>query len=108
MLYRTSFGSPVWRLRSPFSELERIRRQMDDLFEVYSDGPANPMGAGVFPPVNLTETADKYVVRAELPGVKNNELDINVTDKTLTHALASMFSSTGRIIRFFSNLRSQH
>ena len=84
MFYRASFGTPAWRLRSPFSELESIRRQMDDLFEVFSDRPANQMGAGVFPPINLTETADKYVIRAELPGVKNSELDINVTDKTLT------------------------
>jgi HSP20 family protein len=84
MFYRTSFGLPAWRLRSPFSELDFIRRQMDDLFEAFSDRPSYQGGAGVFPSVNLTETADKYFIRAELPGVKSGELDINVTDKTLT------------------------
>jgi HSP20 family protein len=39
--------------------------------------------AGVFPLVNLTENKDKYFVRAELPGVKADELDLQVTGNKL-------------------------
>jgi HSP20 family protein len=35
--------------------------------------------AGVFPLINVTEDTNKYYVRAELPGMKSNELDIQVT-----------------------------
>jgi HSP20 family protein len=39
--------------------------------------------AGVFPLVNLTENKDKYFIRAELPGVKADELDLQVTGNKL-------------------------
>lgn len=84
MIYRTSLGTPSWRMRSHFSDLERIRRQMDRLFETFSDGPSHSSGAGVFPLVNLTESKDSYSLRAELPGVDNKDLDVTVTDNTLT------------------------
>ena len=41
------------------------------------------VSAGVFPLINLTEDKDNYYVRAELPGVKGEELDIQVTGKNL-------------------------
>jgi HSP20 family protein len=37
----------------------------------------------VFPLVNLTEDKDNYYVRAELPGVKADELDIQATANNL-------------------------
>jgi HSP20 family protein len=40
--------------------------------------------AGVFPLMNVTEGKDKYYVRAELPAVKADELDISVTGDTLS------------------------
>lgn len=36
-----------------------------------------------FPLTNLSEDKDNYYVRAELPGVKGDELDIQVTGKNL-------------------------
>jgi HSP20 family protein len=42
--------------------------------------------AGVFPFLNVTEDKDKYYVRAELPGLKADELDISVTGDTLSIA----------------------
>jgi HSP20 family protein len=39
--------------------------------------------AGVLPLINLTEGKDHYLVRAELPGVKGDELDIQVTANNL-------------------------
>lgn len=41
------------------------------------------LSAKVFPAVNLTEDADNYYVRAELPGVKADALDLQVTGRNL-------------------------
>jgi HSP20 family protein len=83
MIYRRFVGFPRWEQRSPFSELERMRRQMDRLFEGMA-GPQLPQAAGVFPLINMTETRDAYTVRAELPGIVSDEIDIQATANTLS------------------------
>jgi len=67
MIYRRFFNFP----ESPFAELDGLRRQIDLLA-----GKSIPAKAGVFPLINLTENNDNYYVRAELPGIKADELDI--------------------------------
>jgi HSP20 family protein len=42
--------------------------------------------AGVFPAINVTETGEAVFVRAELPGIKPDDLDITVEGDTLTIA----------------------
>lgn len=81
MIYRRFFDVPTWRYRSPFYELQRMRQQLQEMFD---DAAPQSVGAGVFPLINLTEDKDKYYVRAELPGVKGDELDIQVTSNNLT------------------------
>jgi len=78
MIYRRLFDLPTWRFRSPLDELHRMRQQLDQMFEE-TRWPYQRAGAGVFPLVNLTEDKENYYVRAELPGVKADELDIQVT-----------------------------
>jgi HSP20 family protein len=55
---------------------------MDRLYDDVRD-PVHHTRAGVFPLVNLTEDKNSYYVRAELPGVKGDELDIQVTANNL-------------------------
>ena len=86
MLYRTSFGVPAWRLRSPFGDLGRMRNQLDSIFDAISGEYGHSMGAGVFPAVNITETKDDYMVRAELPGIKSDQLQLDIKERTLTIA----------------------
>lgn len=86
MFYRTSFGVPAWRLRSPFGDLEKMRTQLDSLFDAISGESRAAMGAGVFPAVNITETQDNYFVRAELPGINSDELQLDIKERTLTIA----------------------
>jgi HSP20 family protein len=57
-----------------------MRQQLEQIFD---DVPQQRVSAGVFPLINLTEDKDKYYVRAELPGVKGDELDIQVTGNNL-------------------------
>jgi len=84
MIYRRLFNLPTWRLRNPFEELERMRSQMDRVLEGFSGSSAMQPSAGVFPAVNLTEDSDRYHVRAELPGIKAEDLDIQVTGRNLS------------------------
>jgi len=83
MIYRRIFGVPGWETKNPFSELENMRRQVDRLYQGLFNPNARP-GAGVFPLVNLTESKDRFTIRAELPGVGSEELDIQATANTLS------------------------
>jgi HSP20 family protein len=59
-----------------------MRRQMDRLYDDVMTSEQSGR-AGVFPPINLTEDKDNYYVRAELPGVTGDDLDIQVTANNL-------------------------
>jgi HSP20 family protein len=84
MIYRRVLNFPSWRWKSPFEELEQMRRQMDRLFEELSGTAVPRRGAGVYPLVNLTEDRDNYYVRSELPGVQAADLDIQATTNSLS------------------------
>jgi HSP20 family protein len=83
MIYRRFLDVPTWRFRSPFEELHRMRQQLDRLFEDAAT-PQQAVGAGVFPLINLTEDKNRYFIRAELPGVKGDDIDIQVTANNLS------------------------
>jgi HSP20 family protein len=83
MIIRRLPSFPRWS--TPLSELETMRHEMGRLFDSLS-GFAGPGPAGVFPPINAVETGEALVVRAELPGMKADKLDITVEDNTLTIA----------------------
>jgi HSP20 family protein len=82
MIYRRIFNAPPWRFRSPLDELHRMRKQLEQMFGD-SETPHQRVSAGVFPLINLTEDKENYFVRAELPGVKGDALDIQVTANNL-------------------------
>jgi HSP20 family protein len=86
MIYRQFWGVPTREARNPFSELDRVRRQMERLFEGLGSSYPRPGGAGVFPLINLSETKDGYFIRAELPGVTADQLDIQVTGNSVSIA----------------------
>ncbi len=46
---------------------------------MFDDTPGQRASAGVYPLINLTEDRNNYYVRAELPGVKAEALDIQAT-----------------------------
>ncbi|MDZ7641348.1 MAG: Hsp20/alpha crystallin family protein [Desulfurivibrio sp.] len=70
--------------RNPWADFERMRRDFDTLFRGWpGDSPGAP-GATVFPALNVSEDENTVYVRAEIPGVKAEELDIAVEGDTLT------------------------
>ena len=84
MFYRRLFDFPTRGLRSPFSELDRLRQQVERWHGALSEGAFPMPAAGVFPLTNVTEDSDNYYVRAELPGITSDELDIQVTAKGIS------------------------
>jgi len=84
MIFRRVSNWPDFYWRTPFGELERLKRQLDLLNEGVLGGPLKGPSAGVFPLMNVTEDKDNYYVRAELPGIKSEDLDISVTGESLS------------------------
>ncbi|MCF8110562.1 MAG: Hsp20/alpha crystallin family protein [Desulfobacteraceae bacterium] len=83
MFTRGFFDFPDLGWRSPFEEMDRMRRYIDQLMGQAESGYALPR-AGVFPLINLTESKEAYILRAELPGVKAGDLDIQATGRNIT------------------------
>ncbi|MEJ2286484.1 MAG: Hsp20/alpha crystallin family protein [Desulfobacterales bacterium] len=86
MIYRRFYNVPTVGFRNAFEQLDRMRRQFDRLL---GDDPGTSrglLGAGVFPQVNMTEDADRFYIRAELPGVKTDDLEMQATAKNLSIA----------------------
>lgn len=70
----------VWPSRPtldrPFNDFDQVRREMLRLLETAGGDTFDEVGAGVFPPMNITQDDDNFYLRAELPGIKPNELSI--------------------------------
>ena len=71
----------------PFDGLDRLHNRINDLFdEGFGRARALPSAtAGVWlPPVDILESKDAYLIRAELPGMKKEDFGVEVNDGTLT------------------------
>lgn len=87
MLTRSFLNTPAWDfdVTKPFAEFERLRRRMDRLFDEWAPSTWKAgRTMGVFPLVNLTEDRESYVLRAEIPGVKAEVLDIQATANSVS------------------------
>jgi HSP20 family protein len=100
MIYRSSFGVPTWRVRSPFEELDRLQRQMARLFDNYGGIPEGQATAGVFPLVNLSEDQESYFIRAELPGMEADKLDIQTTGNSISLSGERKIAEEGNGVRY--------
>jgi HSP20 family protein len=76
---------PGWRLRPwrPFRELEEMEQRLEEIFgRPWRRLPTEERGWA--PPIDVFEKEDKFVVKAELPGMKREEIDVSVVGDTLT------------------------
>ena len=73
---------------TPARELLTIRDQMDRLMDEFVTptwrSRAGWEGAVASFPVDVYQTDKEYVVKATLPGVKADDLDVNIVGETLT------------------------
>ena len=69
------------------SQIEKMSREMNQLMSAFGPGSGErPAGhqPDVYPPLNVYNDGECFVVRAEIPGVSTEDMDIEVTGDTLT------------------------
>jgi len=66
----------------PFQEVEAIQHQVDQVFDELTN-VANGYRTAWFPAIELKEDADSLTLKALLPGIPQEDLDIQVTRKAV-------------------------
>jgi HSP20 family protein len=80
-------GERSVRLWEPFRELRNMHDEMDRLFSsLWPKAAVRDAGASAAwaPAIDVYEEKDRYVVKAELPGVKREDVSLSLTDDVLT------------------------
>ncbi|MCX6810173.1 MAG: Hsp20 family protein [Candidatus Berkelbacteria bacterium] len=67
-----------WR---PFREAVSLRDAMDRLFE---DSVITPKTGGVMPKIDILETKTAIMVSAELPGIEEDKVNVEIMDNVMT------------------------
>ncbi len=82
---RGSGGGTLGGLWDPFRELEEMSSRLNQIFRPGSTGNEREALAGFdwAPSVNISETDEAYVIRADVPGVSKEELEIAVENGVL-------------------------
>ena len=75
-----------FRELAPFREFERMRREMDRLWDSFFERrPARTEEESEFlPALDLAETDNELVVKCEVPGLEPKDIDISISDGMLT------------------------
>jgi HSP20 family protein len=74
----------------PVRELNTIQSEMNRLFNTLFDAPGGGTGGNGaamrrwIPPMDLVETQDDFVLRADLPGLTEDDVKIELADNVLT------------------------
>jgi HSP20 family protein len=76
----------------PVRELHTIQNEMNRLFNTFFESPAPADGGATtavrrwIPAMDLVETQDEFVLRADLPGMSENDVKVELEDNVLTIA----------------------
>jgi HSP20 family protein len=72
----------------PVAELNTIQNEMNRLFNNFFDAPTGRSANGTtrrwIPAMDLAETAENYVLRADLPGLSDEDVNVQLEDNVLT------------------------
>jgi len=79
----------VWEISPwrPFRDLERMRKEMDRLWDSFFEGRPSRKAEEVgewLPTLDVLETKNDLVVRAEIPGIDPKDIDISLANDILT------------------------
>jgi len=79
----------------PFQEVETLRRQMDHMFDELI-GSERQSATSWQPAIELQDTEDNLMLRAEIPGVDGKDIDIHVTREAVAISGEHRFEKTQR------------
>ncbi|MBN2536939.1 Hsp20/alpha crystallin family protein [candidate division WOR-3 bacterium] len=69
----------------PFREMASLREEMDRVFDsLYGRYPRERAEISWAPPLDIEETENEITVRAEIPGMKKEDIKISLTGDTLS------------------------
>jgi len=76
-----------FRELAPFREFDRMRKEMDRLWDSFFEGGLRKRAEGGgewLPSLDVSETKNELVVKAEVPGMDPKDIDISLSDGMLT------------------------
>jgi HSP20 family protein len=76
------FSGPGWG--DSWQAFDELRRELGALIDDWGARGARGLRGAVFPPVNLYETEQEYLLTAEVPGLRAEDLGISIEDQRLT------------------------
>jgi HSP20 family protein len=68
----------------PFREAVALQNRVNSLFHNLNEGEGPVAAASFVPAVDIYEDAQKLVLKLEIPGIDEKDLDVRVEDNTLT------------------------
>ncbi|MFZ0691312.1 MAG: Hsp20 family protein, partial [Acidobacteriaceae bacterium] len=69
----------------PFRDALSLQNRLNSLFQEYNRGEGDALSTAAFvPPVDVYEDEHKMVLKLEVPGMKESDLDIQLENNVLT------------------------
>ena len=72
----------LMRSWQPFTEIETIRQQLDKAFDQRATA-RDKSEATWMPALELADTGDNFVLKAQLPGIDPKDVDVQVTREAI-------------------------
>ena len=76
-------GLIIWKNQ----QVDRLRKDMDRMFDrLWGEFGLSsfPRAVRDFPEIDLTETEDRLILKAKIPGMKPDDIQINISEDTLS------------------------
>ncbi len=70
--------------RREWNPFDGLQREVERLFDDFSRGYATPRTQDLTPSIDVTETDKEVEITAELPGLEEKDVQVNVADNLLT------------------------
>ena len=68
----------------PFREVAALQNRVNSLFRDFSEGESAMTTASFIPAVDIYEDEKKVILKLEVPGIEEKDLDVSVENHTLT------------------------
>lgn len=81
----TRHGNGVLETWDPFREMQDLHTRLDRLMETAVPVVPGPGATGAWMPLaDIEDTEDAYLVELELPGVKKDDVEVEITDSEIS------------------------
>lgn len=91
----------------PFNGLDRMHSRINQLFDEAFDHSSEYSSASDswYPPVDILESRDAYLIRAEMPGMKKEDINVEFADGALTLSGERKFDELAAGVEYHRNER---